>query len=107
MQHQENEIVVSGDYALKVADALNETTLKILQILHKERLAVSKVANRVDLSEAYISGQLRALENLNLINVSYARGTRGVRKLCKSSVDKITILLTEETNENPASKVAP
>ena len=107
MQQRGNEIVASGDYALKVADALNETTLKILQILRKECLDVSTVAKRVALSEAYISGQLRMLEDLNLITVSYARGTRGVRKLCESSIDKVTILLKENVNENSGSDVVP
>ncbi len=87
------ELVVSGDDALKVAEALNATTLKMLQILTKERLDISTIAVRMGLSEAYISEQVRILEELKLINVSYKKGKRGIRKLCESSIRVITIII--------------
>jgi len=96
MQQETKEIVASGKNALKLADALNATTLRILQILRKERLDVSTIAKRLELSEAYISEQLRSLEDLNLVNVTYARGKRGVRKLCDSSIERVIIVLNNE-----------
>ena len=96
MQQETKEIVASGKNALKLADALNATTLRILQILRKERLDVSTIAKRLELSEAYISEQLRSLEDLNLVNVTYARGKRGVRKLCDSSIERVIIVLNDE-----------
>lgn len=87
------EMVVSGDDALRVAEALNATTLKMLQILSKERLDVSTIAVRMDLSEAYISEQVCILEDLKLINVSYQKGKRGIRKICESAIRVITIVI--------------
>jgi len=90
------EMVVSGDEALKVAEALNSTTLKMLQILSQERLDVSTIAIRLGLSEAYISEQVRLLEELKLIKVSYERGKRGIRKMCESAIRVITIVIKPE-----------
>jgi len=86
-------MVVSDGEALKVAEALNSTTLRILQVLSQERLDVSTIAIKLDLSEAYISEQVRVLEELKLIKVSYERGKRGIRKICESAVGAITIVI--------------
>lgn len=55
-------MIVIGEEALKVADALTSTSFRILQLLSKERLDVSMIAKRLELSEAYISEQVRLLE---------------------------------------------
>lgn len=90
------EMVVSGDEALKVVEALNSTTLRILQILSQERLDVSTIAVRLGLSEAYISEQVRVLEELKLIKVGYERGKRGIRKICESAIKAITIVIKQK-----------
>jgi predicted transcriptional regulator len=91
----EKEITVSGESALKIAEALNATTLRVLQILSKECLDVTTIAKRVGLSEAYISEQLHILEDIKLISVNYQRGKRGIRKVCGSAVDKVTLVINE------------
>ena len=91
------KMVVAGDEALKVAEALNATTLKMLQILSREQLDVSTIATRLRLSEAYISEQVRALEELKLIAVHYEKGKRGIRKVCESAVKVITIVIKPDT----------
>lgn len=96
MQTEKQEMVVSGDAALKIADALNATTLRILQILWQECLDVSTIGKRLGLSQAYISEQVRLLEELKLINVSYERGKRGIRKICKSAVEKVIIIIKDK-----------
>ena len=96
MQIEKQEMVVSGDAALKIADALNATTLRILQILWQECLDVSTIGKRLGLSQAYISEQVRLLEELKLINVSYERGKRGIRKICKSAVEKVIIIIKDK-----------
>jgi predicted transcriptional regulator len=96
MQTEKQEIVVSGDEALKIADALNATTLRILQILWKECLDVSTLGKRLELSQAYISEQVRFLEELKLINVSYERGKRGIRKICKPFVERVIIVVKDK-----------
>lgn len=87
------ELTVSGSEALEVADALNSTTYKILQLISKEGLDVSTIANRLDFSEAYVSEQIRVLEDLKLIQVNYERGKRGIRKVCTLAVEKVTIVI--------------
>jgi len=85
--------VVTGEDALKVADALTSTSFKMLQLLSEERLDVSTIAERLGLSEAYMSEQVRLLEELKIIEVNYERGKRGIRKMCKLAVKKITIII--------------
>lgn len=87
------ELTVSGSEALKVADALNSTTYRILQLISKERLDVSTIAERLGFSEAHASEQIRLLEDLKLIEVSYERGKRGIRKVCALAVEKVTIVI--------------
>jgi predicted transcriptional regulator len=90
------EITVSGDMALKIAEALNATALKMLQILGCERLDVTTIAKRLGLSEAYTSEEVRILEDLKLISISYERGKRGIRKVCESAVEKVTIITSAD-----------
>ena len=87
------ELVVEGQDALKVADALTSTSFRILQLLTKKRLDVSTIAERLGLSEPYMSDQVRLLEELKIIRVSYEKGKRGIRKLCELAVKKITIII--------------
>jgi predicted transcriptional regulator len=91
------ELTVSGSEALKVADALNSTTFRILQLISKERLDVSTIAEKLNFSEAYVSEQIRILEDLKLIQVSYERGKRGIRKICALAVEKVTIMIKPES----------
>jgi predicted transcriptional regulator len=91
------EMVVSGSKALEVAEALTATTLKILQLLSEEQLDISTIGVRLGLSEAYISEQIRILEDLKLIKVSYERGKRGIRKVCESAVKRITIIIKKDS----------
>jgi len=88
------ELVATGEEALRVADALTSASFRILRLLSKERLDVSRIAERLELSEAYISEQVRVLEELKLIKVGYQRGKRGIRKMCELAVKKITIVIT-------------
>jgi len=89
------EMVVSGDEALKIAEAINSTTMRMLQLLGSERLDVTTISKRLSLSEAYISEQVRVLEDLKLINVTYERGKRGIRKICESAVERVTLVIKE------------
>lgn len=89
-----NELHVEGEEVFKMAQALaSKTSFRILQLLAKEKLDVSTIALRLDLSEAYISEEVSKLEDLNLIKVSYTPGKRGIRKVCELQVDKIILYL--------------
>lgn len=85
------EIVVSGEDALKVADALNSSSLRIMQLLSREHLDVSTIAKRLKLSQPYVSEEVRKLQETNLVRVSYESGKRGIRKICELAVKKIII----------------
>ena len=89
------ERVVSGNEALKVAEAINSTTMRMLQVLGSECLDVTTISKRLNLSESYISEQVRVLEDLKLINVRYEPGKRGIRKICESAVEKVTLVIKE------------
>jgi predicted transcriptional regulator len=89
-------MVVSGTKALEVAEALTSTTLKIMQLLSEETLDVSTIGVRLDLSEAYISEQIRLLEDLKLVRVRYERGKRGIRKVCGAAVKRVTIIIKND-----------
>ena len=87
------EIVVSGEAALKVADALTSTSLRILQLVSHKHLDVSTIARKLGLSEAYVSEQIRTLEEAKLIKASYERGKRGIRKLCELALSRVVIVI--------------
>lgn len=88
-------MIVTGSRALEVAEALTSTTMKILQLLSTERLDVSTIGLRLKLSEAYISEQIRILEELGLIKVNYERGKRGIRKVSETTIRKVIIIIKE------------
>jgi predicted transcriptional regulator len=90
------EVVVSGEEALRVAEALTATTMRMLQLLWLEPLDVSTISERLGLSEAYISEQVKLLESLKLLNASYARGKRGIRKICSPAVEQVTLIIREK-----------
>jgi len=85
------EIIVSGEEALQVADALNSTSMRVLQLLLNEHLDISTIADRLSLSQPYISAQIRKLQETNLVRVNYESGKRGIRKICELAVKKIII----------------
>ncbi len=87
------EIIVSGEEALKVAEALTATTMKMLQLLWDEPLDVSTIGRRLGLSQAYISEQVKLLEELKLLNVTYKKGKRGIRKICSTSIEQVTLVI--------------
>ena len=91
------EIVVSGEDALRVADALNSTSLRLLQLLSNERLDISTMADRLNLSQPYVSEQIRKLQETNLVRVNYESGKRGIRKICELAVKKVTIVIKPQT----------
>lgn len=96
-RHSKKEIVVSGEDALRVAEALTATTMKMLQLLWQEPLDISTIARKLGLSEAYISEQARLLEELKLLNVTYAKGKRGIRKICSPAVDQVTLIIKKDS----------
>jgi predicted transcriptional regulator len=87
---------VTGEKAQKAADALTSTTFRMLQLLAKERLSISAIAERLGLSQAYVSEQIQLLHELGMIKVNYETGKRGISKLCELAVKEVTIVIAPE-----------
>lgn len=71
----------------------NETCLKILRVLSTRNVDVSTLAKKLRLTEPTVSVDVQELENLGMIEVSYAKGRRGIRKICRLAKDRICIKL--------------
>jgi len=77
---------------IKVAKALSSLTrIKILQMTSKEDIDVSRIAARLNQTEANISAQIKILEAANLLVSRYEPGMHGVRKICSTHVDTVII----------------
>ncbi len=94
MPLQSMELTLTGEEALKVADVLTSTNLRILRLLSQERLEITAIAERLKLSQPYVSEQIRKLEATNLVKVSYETGRKGIKKVCELAVRKIIITIT-------------
>ncbi len=81
---------------MKVAQALaSEASFNILRLLSKEKLDVSTIADRLDLSEAHVSDEIGNLIELNLVKANYAPGKRGIRKICELAADRVVIVIKQ------------
>lgn len=85
-----------GDDVVRVAEALSSATrFKMTRLLSKEKLDISTIAKRLGVSEAYASGEITQLEKLGIIKSTYARGKRGIRKVCELAVRRVIMNLTQ------------
>lgn len=85
---------------IKVAKAVGSLTrFQILQLLSKEELDISNLANKLGQTEANISAQVKALQNAQLVECKYEPGLHGVRKICKTSVKSIHIEIVKGDSE--------
>jgi len=88
------ELLVSYDQIRPVAAVLaNETCLRILSLLSSRAMDVSTLAERLRLTEPTISVDVQELERLGLLTVAYAKGKRGIRKICRLARDRICLEL--------------
>lgn len=101
-----NDLLLSDDSiedVLVVTKALSTPTrYKILKLLASEERDISEIAERLELTEANISAQVKHLEKANLVSSRYEPGEHGVRKLCRTSVNSVTIKFS---NNNRVEKV--
>ncbi len=82
------------DYIERIATLLSlKTRLEILQILREKELSMKELAKLTGQSKANISAQIKKLEENGLVTTYYKRGVRGVKKLCKTNIREIRILL--------------
>jgi len=95
LEPQEMRILEIGQEEIeKVSKALKSPTrLKILKILRKKSMDVSRIAKALGQTEANISAQIQHLQKANLVSCRYTAGDHGVRKICDVIVDKVIINL--------------
>ncbi len=87
-------LTISGKPVEGVASALkSETRREIIKILRKEPLDVSRLAARLNQTEANVSAQIQQLQKVGLVKSRYEPGGHGVRKICEVTIDRIVIEL--------------
>ncbi len=87
-------IVIGDEYIQRVVQALaSPTRLKILRYLMDNEADVGQIANIIGQSKANASAQIRKLEEAGLIRTSYRPGQRGVKKICKTDVREVRLIL--------------
>lgn len=88
----QKELVVSDSNVALIAKALaSETRWQILKLLRTEKMDVSKIAEKLNQTEANISAQIKILEKAALITTNYEPGAHGVKKVCVPAFEKLII----------------
>lgn len=94
-------LVVNDENITKVSKALSSPTRwTILKILKAEKLDVSRIADKVEQTEANISAQIKILEKAGLVLAKYEPGEHGVRKICKLACNGIIIQVGEKNGQS-------
>ncbi len=94
-------LIVSGDeYIYRVCSALASLTrIKVLIDLLKKEADIGEIAEMINQSKANASTQVRRLEEVGLVRSEYKPGVRGVRKVVKTTVREIRIILAPPGSE--------
>jgi predicted transcriptional regulator len=94
-------LIVSGEeYIYRVCSALaSPTRIKILMELLRREADVGEIADMIKQSKANASTQVRRLEEIGLVRSEYRPGVRGVRKVVKTAVKEIRIILEPPKEE--------
>jgi len=91
----EDTLIVRGEeYVQKVSSALSSVTrLRILKYLREGGMYVGKAAELISQSKANASAQIRILEAVKLVKSTYEPGKRGVKKISKTNIRKVLLVL--------------
>ncbi|MCG3222920.1 MAG: ArsR/SmtB family transcription factor [Candidatus Heimdallarchaeaceae archaeon] len=77
---------------IKLAKALSSPTrYKIVKLLLDKEMDISSIAKRMKQTEANTSAQIKYLEKAGVLDSRYEPGAHGVRKVCKTRVNKIIL----------------
>lgn len=88
------ELIIEDEQTLKVFKALaSKTRVDILIILSNgtSTLDVSRIAEKLNQTEANVSAQIKILEKAGLIQGKYQPGEHGVAKICELLTDKLIV----------------
>jgi predicted transcriptional regulator len=93
-------IVVGEEYIYRVCSALaSPTRIKILQQLLMKEADIGEISELIGQSKANASTQVKRLEEIGLVRAEYKPGSRGVRKVVKTNIHEIRIILAPEVEE--------
>jgi predicted transcriptional regulator len=88
------DLVVKNDDVSKVTKAISsKTRWQILKLLKEDALDVSRIAEKLEQTEANISAQIKIMEDAGLIETHYEPGVHGVRKVCRPAVARIILVI--------------
>lgn len=90
LKGQDEKLIITISKALS-----SKTRFQILKLLIGEEMDISRLAVELSQTEANISAQVNQLERAGLIVTRYEPGSHGVRKLCRTSVNKINIFIVD------------
>ncbi|MEA2071873.1 MAG: helix-turn-helix domain-containing protein [Asgard group archaeon] len=94
MSEETLHVPKSMENITQVAKALSsDTRIKILKMTATENIDVSRIAARLDQTEANISAQIKILEQAGLLVSRYEPGMHGVRKICSTNVNTVIFKL--------------
>jgi len=87
-------VVVGEEYIYRVANALaSPTRVRILHELVEREADIGEIAEMIGQSKANASTQVKRLEELGLVRTEYRPGARGVRKVVKTAVREIRLVI--------------
>jgi len=87
-------MVVGEEYIYRVANALaSPTRVRILYELVEREADIGEIAEMIGQSKANASTQVKRLEELGLVRTEYRPGARGVRKVVKTAVREIRLVI--------------
>ncbi|MFO8017317.1 MAG: helix-turn-helix domain-containing protein [Promethearchaeia archaeon] len=93
LMNKDESIMVESDEEIElIAKALSsKTRRRILTMVQREPMDVSKIASLMNQTEANISAQVKKLHKANLITCDYSSGRHGVRKISKLKYNRLVL----------------
>ncbi|MEM0164856.1 MAG: winged helix-turn-helix domain-containing protein [Saccharolobus sp.] len=76
------------------------TRIRILKLVSSSPMSISELTENLGMSKGNISSHISELENLNLIDIEYHNGVKGIKKIIKSKYDRIIIVLNPGSGLN-------
>ncbi|MDT7861448.1 MAG: ArsR family transcriptional regulator [Saccharolobus sp.] len=94
-------IVDDPEKIYEIAKALSTITrINILQLVSVSPMSISELTEKLRMSKGNISSHISELERLNLVEIEYRNGIKGIKKIVKSKYDKIVIILNPGSSSN-------
>ncbi len=80
---------ISDPEFLRFTKALSsKTRLRIIEFLKEERLDISRLAEKLDQTEANVSAQIKILLKAKIVESEFRPGAHGIRKICSLTNNK-------------------